>query len=146
VKLKRKQLEAAIRDLVAWGELWNVTPFHNQLTGKLDHVECVECGAEGPKRTEITHKLECRLSLARYALEPLAIPTLSPAVQTGRAGGLARAAKLTPEERRATAQKAAAARWGNKEPCDHVFESVPDTPGDIQGPHHGQCTKCGYEP
>ncbi len=41
------------------------------------------------------------------------------AVALGRKGGLkgghARAAKMTPEERKASAQKAAAARWGKKE-------------------------------
>ena len=40
------------------------------------------------------------------------------AVALGRQGGLkggpARAAKLTPEERRLSAQKAAAARWGKE--------------------------------
>ena len=40
------------------------------------------------------------------------------AVALGRKGGLkgghARAAKMTPEERKASAQKAAAARWGKK--------------------------------
>ena len=40
------------------------------------------------------------------------------AVALGRKGGLkggkARAEKMTPEERRASAQKAAAARWGKK--------------------------------
>jgi hypothetical protein len=41
------------------------------------------------------------------------------AVALGRKGGLkgghARAAKMTPEERKASAQKAAAARWGKKD-------------------------------
>ncbi len=42
------------------------------------------------------------------------------AVALGRKGGLkgghARAAAMTPEERKASAQKAAAARWGKKAP------------------------------
>lgn len=45
----------------------------------------------------------------------------NPAAQAlGRLGGLkggkARAAKLTPEQRKTTAQKAAEARWGKKKP------------------------------
>ncbi len=36
------------------------------------------------------------------------------AVELGRKGGKARAAKLTAEQRREIAQKAAAARWGKK--------------------------------
>lgn len=42
------------------------------------------------------------------------------AVELGRKGGLkggkARAAKMTAEERRESAQRAARARWGRKEP------------------------------
>ncbi len=44
------------------------------------------------------------------------VPTSSPMVELGRAGGLAggtaRAKKLSPERRREIAKKAAAARWG----------------------------------
>lgn len=37
----------------------------------------------------------------------------------GKKGGKARAAKMTPEQRSASAKKAAAARWGNSETKDH---------------------------
>jgi hypothetical protein len=36
------------------------------------------------------------------------------AAQLGRLGGKARAKKLSPEERKASAKKAAQARWGKK--------------------------------
>lgn len=41
--------------------------------------------------------------------------TASAAAQLGKLGGAARAKKLTPEERRAIAQKAARSRWGRAE-------------------------------
>ncbi len=47
--------------------------------------------------------------------------------ETGRIGGLARARKLTPEQRRESARRAARARWAKK-------TGTPD-PTDPKGPH-----------
>ncbi len=59
--------------------------------------------------------------------------------ETGRIGGLTRARKLSPEQRRESAQRAARARWAKK-------HSTPDPPGppDPNGPHRDvQCAEAG---
>lgn len=60
------------------------------------------------------------------------------AVELGRRGGLkgghARKAALTPEQRRASAQKAAQARWGDKKGLDYsqdTYSRVADGDGRI---------------
>lgn len=52
--------------------------------------------------------------------------------ETGRIGGLARAKKLTPEQRRQIAQRAAQARWARKHTTP---DPAPPTTPDPKGPH-----------
>lgn len=77
-----------------------------------------------PKRPRDLNELASKLVGIATSEEPEAQPEeptdpiKAAAVALGRLGGLkggkARASKLTPEERKAIAQKAARARWGNK--------------------------------
>lgn len=50
------------------------------------------------------------------------------AVELGRSGGKARAAKLTPDERKGIASKAARARWGTSVPSDGDLAGLGDYP------------------
>jgi hypothetical protein len=54
------------------------------------------------------------IMVARLSVGDIAEPLKEPSgrVRSGKAGGPARAASLTPEERRKIAKKAASARWG----------------------------------
>lgn len=53
--------------------------------------------------------------------------------ETGRIGGLTRARKLTPEQRKEIARRAAHARWGKKE-----IAPEPTDPTDPHGPERDQ--------
>lgn len=73
-----------------------------------------------PKRPVDVNQLAAAITRAATEGEPEVEDTRDPAaVALGRKGGLkggkARAAKLTPEERRRIAQKAAAARWADRQ-------------------------------
>lgn len=67
-------------------------------------------GPQGQQRP--ADVIGCAIAVAKIATEELeADKRTSGRVRSGRAGASARARKLSPEERRAIAKKAAAARW-----------------------------------
>jgi hypothetical protein len=68
-------------------------------------------GPQGQKRPADT--IGCAIMVAKIATGEIEEEVKEPSgkVRSGKAGAKARAAKLTPEERREIAKKAAAARW-----------------------------------
>jgi hypothetical protein len=66
-------------------------------------------GPQGQKRP--ADSISCAIMVARIATGEIEDSVKSGRVRSGRAGARARARKLSPEERRKIAKKAAAARW-----------------------------------
>jgi hypothetical protein len=66
-------------------------------------------GPQGQKRP--ADSISCAIMVARIATGEIEDNVKSGRVRSGRAGARARARKLSPEERRKIAKKAAAARW-----------------------------------
>lgn len=69
-------------------------------------------GPKGEKRPADT--IGAAVMVAKIATGEIEDDPKSGKVESGKAGGSARAEKLTPEERRAIARKAAKARWKKK--------------------------------
>jgi hypothetical protein len=68
--------------------------------------------ARHPKRPRDANQLaKMIVDLATGAVSEGALAPLTPAQESGRKGGLKRAAKLTEIERKASGQRAATARW-----------------------------------
>lgn len=76
---------------------------------------CYACSMATSKRKDFT---QTALDVVRQATGEVTVPAPSKKQESGRIGGLkggvARAIKLAPKDRKAIATKAAATRWGKK--------------------------------